>query len=239
MKRRILFYGGVFLALVLPIAYMTLMPGSGHRGPLPEASPETRALAIALETHVVALAQTIGERRVGHGDSLERSRAYIESVARPFEQPGHTSLRFEDLGPEGSHAKNVIIELPGASADLVIVGAHYDSAAGSPGADDNASGVASTLELARALSAQGLEKTVRFVLFANEELPYFQNAGMGSLVHAGNCRQRNEQIVAMLSLESVGYYSDAPGSQRYPWPVGLLYPDRGDFVATEGKRTRR
>lgn len=82
MKRRILFYGGVFLALVLPIAYMTLMPGSGHRGPLPEASPETRALAIALETHVVALAQTIGERRVGHGDSLERSRAYIESVAR-------------------------------------------------------------------------------------------------------------------------------------------------------------
>jgi hypothetical protein len=234
VKRRILFYGGVLLALMLPIAYMTLMPGSGHRGPLPEASPETRALAVALQGHVVALAQTIGERRLGHGDSLERSRAYIESVARVFVEQGRMSLRFEDVGPEGSHAKNVIVELPGASADLVIIGAHYDSADGAPGADDNASGVASTLEFARALSAQRFEKTVRFVLFANEEQPFFGNPGMGSLVHAGNCRKRNEQIDAMLSIESVGYYSDASGSQRYPWPVGLLYPDRGDFVAFVG-----
>ena len=75
---------------------------------------------------------------------------------------------------------------------------------------------------------------MRFVLFANEEQPFFENPGMGSLVHARNCRQRNEQIDAMLSLESIGYYSDVPGSQRYPWPVGLLYPDRGDFVAFVG-----
>jgi hypothetical protein len=234
VKRRILFYGGVVLALILPLAYMTHMPGSGYRGPLPEPSSETRALAVALEEHVVALAQTIGERRVGHGDSLERSRAYIESVARVFEEQGRMSARLEDLGPEGSYAKNVIVELPGASADLVIVGAHYDSAVGAPGADDNASGVASTLELARALSAQRFQKTLRFVLFANEEQPFFQNPGMGSLVHARNCRQRNEQIDAMLSLESIGYYSHVPGSQRYPWPVGLLYPDRGDFVAFVG-----
>ena len=116
----------------------------------------------------------------------------------------------------------------------MLVGAHYDSETGTPGANDNASGVAATLELARRLSGLRFAKSIRFVLFANEESPYFQSPGMGSLVHARGCRERGERIDAMLSLESLGYYSDTPGSQRYPWPVGLLYPDRGNFIGFVG-----
>jgi hypothetical protein len=234
VKRRIAFYGGLLVALILFGIYATAMPGAPHRGPLPEPSPEVISLAADLATHVATLSQTIGERRVGHGDSLSRAKDYLASVMGRIAERGRGHLRLEDVGAEGFHAMNVILELPGASPELVLVGAHYDSERGTPGANDNASGVAATLELARRLSEQHLAKTIRFVLFANEESPYFQTPGMGSLVHARGCRERGEHIDAMISLESLGYYSDAPGSQRYPWPVGLLYPDQGNFVGFVG-----
>ena len=166
------------------------------------------------------LSRTIGERRAGYGASLERARDYIAAVTEKFDESRRSQIKFEDLGAEGLGAKNVIFELAGASTDIVLVGAHYDSAPGTPGANDNASGVAAALELARRLSGHRFVKTIRFVLFANEESPYFQSPGMGSLVHARGCRQRSEHVDAMLSLESLGYYSDQPGSQRYPWPIG-------------------
>jgi hypothetical protein len=145
----------------------------------------------------------------------------------------------EDVGSDGSHAENIVLEFPGASPDIVLVGAHYDSAVDAPGADDNASGVAATLELARLFSTGPLSRTIRFVLFANEEPPYFQNAGMGALEHARGCKRRGEHIRAMMSLESLGYYSEVTGSQKYPWLVGLLYPDRGNFIAFVGDLASR
>jgi hypothetical protein len=234
VRRRVWFYGSLVLVLALSGLYMTAMPGTPHAGPLPKASPEIDLLTDVLRSHVVVLSHTIGERRVGHGDSLARAENYLISVARNLEKQGRMSAHLEDVGSAGGNAKNVVLELPGASPDLIIVGAHYDSAVGTPGADDNASGVASTLELARLLSASRFEKTLRFVFFANEEAPYFQNPGMGALAHARGCRHRNERVDAMLSLESIGYYSDSPDSQRYPWPVGLFYPGRGDFVGFVG-----
>jgi hypothetical protein len=234
VKRRLWFYGGVALTLLAFVLYMTLMPGPRHEGALPKASPEVEALSVALRSHVVALSETIGERRVRHGDSLERAERYIVSVAEGLAKQSRTSVRLEELGAEGAYASNVILELPGESPALVIVGAHYDSAEGTPGADDNASGVASTLELARLLSTQRHYKTIRFVLFANEELPYFGTPGMGALAHARGTRKRGEDVSAMLSLESIGYYSESAGSQRYPWPIGLFYGDRGDFVGFVG-----
>ena len=234
VKRRFLFYGGLLLAMAGFAVYATVMPGTQHRGPMPEPSAEISAVAAQLEAHVVMLSHTIGERRAQHGDSLDRARAYIAAVIGKFDESGQSPAKLEDLGAEGSGAKNVIFELSGASADVVLVGAHYDSSPGTPGANDNASGVAATLELARRLSTRRFVKAIRFVLFANEESPYFQTPGMGSLVHARGCRQRGEHIDAMLSLESLGYYSDTPGSQRYPWPIGLLYPDRGNFIGFVG-----
>jgi Peptidase family M28 len=234
VKRRLAFYGSPLLALVGFVLYATVMPGTPHRGPIPELSAEILAIAADLEAHVVMLSHTIGERRVGHGDSLNRARDYIAGIIEKFDDDGRARISFEDLGAEGQGAKNVVFELPGASADVIVVGAHYDSAPGTPGANDNASGVAATLELVRRLSSHRFVKAVRFVLFANEESPYFQSPGMGSLVHARGCRQRGERIDAMLSLESLGYYSDEPGSQRYPWPIDLFYPDRGNFVGFVG-----
>ncbi|MET0790403.1 MAG: M28 family peptidase, partial [Polyangiaceae bacterium] len=103
-----------------------------------------------------------------------------------------------------------------------------------PGANDNGSGVAAALELAARFAGAPAAASVRFVFFANEEPPYFKNPGMGSRVNAANAKQRGDPIRAMLSLETMGCYSDVAHSQHYPWPIGLLYPDRGDFLAFVG-----
>jgi Zn-dependent M28 family amino/carboxypeptidase len=114
----------------------------------------------------------------------------------------------------------------------VVVGAHYDTVPGSPGADDNASAVAALVELAGMLGRENLP--IRFVAFANEEEPHFMGPDMGSWVCARRSRDRGERISAMLSLEMLGYYSDRPGSQRYPPLLGLFYPDRANYIAFIG-----
>ena len=109
-----------------------------------------------------------------------------------------------------------------------MIGAHYDTVPGSPGADDNASGVAVLIELAR----MGLP--ARFVAFANEEMPYFQSGEMGSHAWAARAHRAGERIRAMLSLEMLGYYRNVPRSQGYPPPLGWFYPDRANFIAFVG-----
>ena len=125
------------------------------------------------------------------------------------------------------------------SHQIVVVGGHYDSVAGCPGANDNGTGVAATLALAQAFASRKLSRTLRFVAFVNEEPPYFQTEQMGSLVYARACRARGEKIVAMLSLETIGYYRDEPGSQQYPFPIGFLYPKTGNFIAFVGNTASR
>ncbi|HWO10877.1 MAG TPA: M28 family peptidase [Polyangiaceae bacterium] len=232
--QRVLFYGGLASFLLGATWYATAMPGRSHRGPLPPAEQPQRATEAELSVHVTALAGAIGERSVGAGDSLTLAREYVRGELAKLSSTGPSSLTTEDVGPDGSNAHNVIFTLTGQSAEIVLVGAHYDSAPGTPGANDNASGVAVGLLLAKRLAPRRFERTLRFVFFANEEPPYFQNPGMGSLAHARASAQRGDRIVAMLALESLGHYSDAAHSQRYPWPVGLLYPDVGDFVAFVG-----
>jgi len=239
VKRRLVFYGGLVLAVVLFVVYATVMPGASQRGLLPALSPEEKALQTALKAHVVALSETIGERNVGRVGSLASAKDYLLAAIRGIPGIRAEQVRVEDVGASGDHAENVVVEIAGRTPRLVVIGAHYDSAQGAPGADDNASGVAVALELLGLLGRERFTKTVRFVLFANEEPPYFQTSGMGSLVHAEACRRRGEQIDAMLSLESLGYYSDAARSQQYPWPIGLLYPEQGNFVAFVGNMRSR
>jgi len=117
-----------------------------------------------------------------------------------------------------------------------VVGAHYVSAIGAPGANDNGSAVAAVIELAR-LFGDLKDKTprrIRLVLFVNEEMPYFRTQEMGSWQYAAALAARHERVVAMYSLETIGWYASEPGSQRYPFPLGLLFPDRGDFLAFVG-----
>jgi len=189
---------------------MTRMPGRSYNGPLAELSGEGRALSLHLRLHVAALADR--ERNT----DLETAARYIE---RAF-GPGATSQSFESGGRSVRNIEK--------GAGVIVVGAHYDSVPGSPGADDNASGVAVLIELAR------MNLPARFVAFANEEMPFFLTDEMGSHAFAARARRSGERIAAMLSLEMLGFYRDAPGSQRYPPPLGLFYPDRGDFIAFVG-----
>jgi hypothetical protein len=194
VKGRLAFYGGIVVVAVLSVAYATAMPGKSYSGSPPAPSSEEATLSTALHEHVSALSEVIGERRVGKGDSLTRAKAYLLDTVREISSTHDAHVHLEDVGPDGYHAENVIFEVPGVTTNLVVIGAHYDSAMGAPGADDNATGVAVTLELMRRFSPQRPKKTLRFVLFANEEAPYFQNAGMGSLTHAQGCRRRGEQL---------------------------------------------
>jgi Zn-dependent M28 family amino/carboxypeptidase len=114
---------------------------------------------------------------------------------------------------------------------VVLVGAHYDSVMGSPGANDNASGVAALLEISAFFASTITDRTVRFVAFVNEEPPFYHGGRMGSLVYARAARKRGDDIRAMFSLETIGYYRDEPGSQSYPPLFRFFYPKQGNFVA--------
>lgn len=128
--------------------------------------------------------------------------------------------------------ENVEAEIKGTGAEVVIVCAHYDSVVGTVGANDNASGVAATLDIARILSAKkpSLSKTVRFVLFGTEEPPYFSSQDMGSYHYAARCKERGESVGALLDMETLAYYSDDQDSQRYPISFVPGYPNTGNFT---------
>ncbi len=189
---------------------------------------------VALKADVTALATDIGTRSVFQGDSLARAAAFI---TKRFEGMGYAVTRNEyPVG--GVVCANLVVERIGAvrPAEIVVIGAHYDSVPQTPGADDNASGVAALLALAERWAKLMPERTVRFVAFANEEPIYFQTELMGSRVYAKACKERGEKIVAMLSLETMGYFSDEKKSQQYPFPLSLFYSSRGNFIAVVGNR---
>lgn len=211
------------------------MPGVSFDGNAPALSERDVALRDRLRDHVYLLANDIGERNETNAGSLVRARDYIAGQLReagydpelqPFSHGGETFYNVEAILPSAP---------PLPSEVSLVVGAHYDSIAGSPGANDNASGVATLLELARSLRGQSFPISVRFVAFANEEPPYFNTGrGMGSVEYVRQLQNPAERIRGMLSLETVGVYSDRPGSQAYPPLVGAFYPDKGDFVAWVG-----
>jgi hypothetical protein len=226
----------VMLSPVVLIAgaliFMTSMPDKSFRGPLPDLTPEQAALRDRLMAHVRKLAAEIGERNLVKYAALDLSAEYI---AVEFRRMGFAPA-FQTFDVDGRPVKNVEAELRGASRpdEVLVIGAHYDSVDGCPAANDNGTGVAGMLEIARAFAGRQPARTVRFVAFVNEEPPYFHTEAMGSLVYARRCRERNENIVAMLSLETIGYFSDVPGSQEYPPFLSMFYPDRGDFISFVG-----
>jgi Zn-dependent M28 family amino/carboxypeptidase len=135
----------------------------------------------------------------------------------------------------GQACHNIEVEIPGTRPDVVLIGAHYDSVFGSPGANDNGSGVAALLALARRFAGKSPQHTLRFVAFVNEEPPFFLSGEMGSFVYASRCKARGDQISTMISLETIGYFSDAPHSQTYPAPgLGMFYPKVGNFIGFVG-----
>jgi len=180
----------------------------------------------SLSQHVYHLAGDIGERHHENPGSIPRTIDYILSA---FTRYGY-SPKIEFFSSQAY--QNVYAEITGIKhpEEIILIGAHYDTVWLSPGADDNASGVAVLLELANLLAGKTFDRTIRFIAFANEEQPYSEGPNMGSLVHARRARGGDEDIIAMYSLEMVGYYSSEPKSQRYPSQIAWLYPDKGNFI---------
>jgi len=216
---------------------MVRMPGQSHQGPLPALSEAEQTLAKQLRSDVVMLASEIGERNADHPEALEKAGQF---VARRLSSAGYQVERysFEALG-QTFH--NFEATLPGATlpGEVVVIGAHYDAAEGAPAANDNGTGTAALFAIAEALKDARLARTVRFVAFTNEEPPHFKNPAMGSRHYARLCKKRGDVVTAMLSLETMGYYRDEAGSQRYPFPLSVAYPDTGNFIAFVGDVSSR
>lgn len=225
----------ILLVLMLgPIFWMAHMPGDAQ--PRQAAVPDI-ALSRALDAHVRALS---GERNIIHAAKLDRAAMYIEGQLQAM---GY-EVQSQWFETAGTRVRNIYVVVPAAdaAAGIVVAGAHYDSSHHTPGADDNASGVAALLEIARALTgtqAAQQRKSLHLVFFTNEEPPYFRTQEMGSYRYAESLARRKLPVTAMLSLEMLGFYCDVPGCQRYPFPLSIAFPDRGNFVGFVGNLASR
>ena len=195
----------------------------------------TLARSDKLEADVRTLVEDFGPRHAGDAAALDATSQWI------YERFVSLGLEagYQDYRVDGRRARNVMARLGPEHGELVIVGAHYDAHKGTPGADDNASGVAGLLELARLLAWRPPSVPVHLVAYTHEEPPYFRTDSMGSAVHAAALTESETVVRLMISLEMIGYFSDEPHSQEYP--VGMLravYPSRGDFIAVVGNITQ-
>jgi len=231
------------------------MPGESYSQKFKELNKEERVILQSLKNHIGFLAGTLGERNMFVSKNLKSAAAYIDKSfrAQGHEVSSHEYILQNGLSrhtivmdffrsifsanfPSGSQepvATNIEVEIPGNiyRDEIILVGAHYDSVIGSPGANDNATGTAGLLEIGNLLSGKKLKRTIRLVAFVNEEPPFFATKNMGSYVYARRSRERGENIQGMISLEMLGYYSTKKGSQKYPFPLGLLKSDTGNFIA--------
>lgn len=195
------------------------------------ASSAAQVDAAALQRHVRELSETFHPRRFDHDRHLDAAADYVLAAFHA------TGARTEEQSFEvgGRRFRNLIARFGPAEGDLLVIGAHYDSCGDTPGADDNASGVAGLLELARLLALNAPARPVELVAYTLEEPPFFRSDDMGSVRHARRLHEQGRRVRLMLSLEMIGYFRDTPDSQRYPvGGLGLLYPDQGNFIALVG-----
>ncbi len=181
-----------------------------------------------LEAHVRHLAGQIGWRNVFRPKGLEAALRYIEDEWRA---QGY-AVELQWFEARDVRCANLEVTRSGSTrpTEIILIGAHYDSVLGSPGANDNASGVAAMLELSRLMAERSPARTIRFVAFANEEPPFFRTREQGSVVYARAAKERGDDIRLMASLETMGFFSDARRSQNYPPLFRYFYPDRGNFL---------
>lgn len=185
-----------------------------------------------LETHVRALSESFVPRNEAHPENLDRCAAYIR---REFES-AHARVSEQPFTVAGKTYRNVIARFGPDTKETVVVGAHYDTAGPLPGADDNASGVAGLLELARLLGNAQLPIRVELVAYTLEEPPFFRSEQMGSAVHAKVLKREGAVVRVMFSLEMIGYFSDAADSQQFPISaLSLFYPTKGNFISVIGE----
>lgn len=187
-------------------------------------------LAENLKLLVDYLAVKIGERSYSNRKALKKTEAFITKI---FTHHGY-QVKFQKFTADNNTYKNIFVEIPGQvqPEKIVVIGAHYDTVEGTPGADDNASAVAALLELAGLLKGFKPACTIHLVAFVLEEPPFFFTEKMGSYVYAENLSKNRCSVAGMVCLEMLGYYSDEPNSQDYPLDeLAAVYPDKGNFIA--------
>jgi len=220
------------LVLLLLAIIVVLASGYGWRPSKSHAiklSESEKQSAYQLRKMVEYLADNVGVRNYMYEDNLKRAADYIE---RQFKDLGY-NVHNQTYEAKGQTFRNIIAELPGKSDKILIVGAHYDSCF-NPGADDNASGIAGLIEMARLLKDKKFKSTIRFVAFTNEEPPFFMTEAMGSRMYAKKLKEDAEDISGAVVLEMIGYYSEAKNSQKYLPLLGPFYPNKGNFIAITG-----
>lgn len=226
-------------AVVLGLSgFVTLkMPGESYAGPLPPLTGREWNLSESLRNDVTALAGKIGERSLQKPENLEKA---AEFIAQELKTAKYNVLRQRFL-VNGAPCYNLEAEISGIRRpeEIVIIGANYDSPPGCPGANGNASGVAALLALARDFSGANSARTLRFVFFINQSDTTSNPQQNGSAAYANRCAERNEKIIALLNIESLGFYSQDSASQRYPAPVQFFYPNTGNFIAFIGNSASR
>ena len=186
-----------------------------------------------LKSHVIFLSEKIGERNYLDTEKLDKAADYIEEKFHSYK----CDVKRQSFKAENKTYYNIEAEVKGTSDKdkIIVIGAHYDTVIGTPGADDNASGVAGILELARLVSEKPLPYTIRLVAFALEEPPFFRTKNMGSYVYAESLKKEGLKIEGMVSLEMIGYFCDKDGCQYYPLPFfRWFYPKKGNFLSFVG-----
>ena len=225
------------VGLIVLFIYMIWMPGDSYKADLPPLDEAGQALARRLESHVGILCSNPAGRNYIEKKGLALARDYI---ARQLESSGY-QVRFQVYQIDGEEYANIEVTRLGEvyPDEIIIVGAHYDAVVGAPGANDNGSGVAALLELADRFKNEEVPRTIRFVAFVNEEPPHFMAGTMGSDFYARDIAKEQENVIAMYALETIGYFRDDTGSQRYPPPFSFFYPDQGNFIAFVGNLRSR
>ena len=234
--KRALTYGlagllGIFLSL-LALAYWISQPLAGFQSASLLAGPD-RFSPEALRTHVEFMCANVARRHHARPATLKLAANYIEENLRA----SGARVVVDEFEVDGQRYRNVIGRFGATGLPQIVLGAHYDVDEDSGcGADDNASGVAGLLALAANLGKMPPTKAVEIVFYTLEEPPYFATAQMGSRRHAAQLAQAGAQPALVLVLEMIGYFDQAPGSQRYPLPgMGWLYPQTGNFIALAGE----
>jgi Zn-dependent M28 family amino/carboxypeptidase len=204
------------------------MPGKSFKGRPVQLTGDQLALQAALTARIEALSTTIGIRHHNHGSSLSTAATHIQTS---FEELGFKPF-VQQFEFKGTPMHNIGVIIPGRNkaAKWVVAGAHYDTVPTTPGADDNASGVAALLELAKRLKDTNPERTICLCAYANEEHNGGAWENMGSYAHARSLKEQGIEVEGMISLEMLGYFSQEEGSQKYPFPFNLFYPTKGNFI---------
>lgn len=230
-------YIRIFLLIILVLSIMLLYSNYGMdfttRVKITQPEDIEKTLAKNLESHVIELSSVIGNRSYQDYDNLKKTEQYIlnEFIEMGYEP----NLQEYSIGNQ--EFNNIIVKKSSKKHGVlpIIIGAHYDTHS-NPGADDNTSGVAGVIEFARLLKDKDISTPIEFVAFVNEEPPFFHSDDMGSMVYAKSLYEDKIQIQGAIVLEMIGYYSDEFASQKYPRPIGIMYPNKGNYILAVGNK---